>query len=85
MQHPDRLVRQLGEGDAVPGEGQRQGGAAGQVGTQAPLDAAGQVGGMALQAGDKLAFTQGCDVVLRRAGGREECFGLTDGALGPPR
>jgi hypothetical protein len=52
---------------------------------EATLDEAGQVGGMALQAGDKLAFTQGCDVVLRRAGGREECFGLTDGALGAAR
>ena len=52
---------------------------------EATLGAAGQVGGMALQAGDKLAFTQGCDVLLRRAVGGEECFGLTDGALGPPR
>ncbi len=52
---------------------------------EATLGAAGQVGGMPLQAGDKLTFTQGCDVLLRRADGGEECFGLTDGALGPAR
>jgi hypothetical protein len=51
---------------------------------EATLGQAAQVGGRALQAGDTLTFTQGCDVLPRPKTGGEECLALTRGALGEP-